>query len=84
VAREVAPTATTRRIGWVDAAKGLAILLVALYHAQQFLRFAGVGSPLWRAFDGLLQTLRMPLFFTTAGLFATRYLQGTWRVLLSS
>ena len=62
------------RIVWVDQAKGLAILLVVLYHAVFFMNAAGWGwLPLTRA-NGALATFRMPLFFFASGLFFSRNL----------
>lgn len=58
---------------WVDAAKGIAIILVVFLHAT--LDF-GYNVPLWWWPESaeVLETFRMPLFFFTAGLFATRAL----------
>lgn len=58
------------RVEWVDAAKGIAILLVVLFHATAFLGDAGL-SWYWRIANPLLETFRMPLFFFASGLFAS-------------
>lgn len=66
------------RLDWVDAARGIAILLVVLYHSTTWL--ASVGLPLegWTRVDEALVSLRMPLFFTVAGLFAGKWAQAPW------
>lgn len=56
---------------WVDVAKGIAIILVVLFHAIIFPIEVGLGR-LWGTFAALLDTFRMPLFFFTAGLFAAK------------
>jgi uncharacterized membrane protein YcfT len=62
------PVATVRE-SWVDAAKGLAIICVVLYHSVLFMGDIGLAG-VWVPISGLLDTFRMPLFFFTAGLFA--------------
>jgi uncharacterized membrane protein YcfT len=73
------PRATDGRAGepsasrhdWVDTAKGIAILLVVLYHAIIFTAEAGLESR-WSSIAATLGTFRMPLFFFTAGVFAAK------------
>lgn len=67
------------RLGWVDAGRGLAILLVVLYHSAQWATAAGIDSEGWRTFNDVVATLRMPLFFTLAGLFAGKWARASWR-----
>lgn len=62
---------------WVDAAKGIAIIFVVLYHSVIFMADIGLGS-IWVPLSGLLDSFRMPLFFFTAGLFAAKALQLTF------
>jgi uncharacterized membrane protein YcfT len=64
---------STTRIAWVDVGRGLAITAVVLLHAATFLDVAGVGWR-WREIMQYLETVRMPLFFFTAGLFAMKIL----------
>jgi uncharacterized membrane protein YcfT len=71
------------RHAWVDAGRGLAICLVALYHATQWLG-ATVDVDGWVAVSAVLATLRMPLFFVLAGLFAGKWLTASWSALWSS
>jgi uncharacterized membrane protein YcfT len=72
------------RQSWVDAVKGLTISLVVLHHV-----YAGVQAdmPIPAALPALslvLFTLRMPLFFCIAGLFAIKAIQGPWRGIVES
>lgn len=71
---------TTRpgRIAWADTARGIAISLVALYHASNWLFGAGLPVDGWQEANLVLATLRMPLFFVVAGLFATKWLTASW------
>lgn len=75
---------STGRIGWIDAARGLSISLVVIYHAALSLSAAGVPLDAWGAFLGLARFLRMPLFFFLAGLVAGRWLRAPWRELIRS
>lgn len=69
------PDAGGARVAWVDAARGTAIALVVLHHAS--LRSAAAGSAEWWVdLTTMLQTVRMPLFFTIAGLLAARWVSG--------
>jgi uncharacterized membrane protein YcfT len=66
---------------WVDAAKGVAIVLVVLYHAILFAGEAGIPSR-WSTLAATLSTFRMPLFFFAAGLFAAKALSWSFSQLL--
>lgn len=57
---------------WVDAARGIAIALVVLLHASKRTTAAG-SAGWWVDLSDMLATMRMPLFFAVAGLFA-----ATW------
>ncbi|PJJ71849.1 acyltransferase-like protein [Diaminobutyricimonas aerilata] len=67
---------------WVDFAKGLAIVLVAYFHAVLMLRTVEVDSGGGRL-KVLLEMFPMPTFFIIAGLFSARLLTWTlseaWR-----
>lgn len=75
------------RIGWVDTAKGIAIILVVLNHAVIFLVPVGLAQELWLMTNTFFQAFRMPLFFLAAGLFAgsavARSWIGLWRTRLA-
>ncbi|MDQ0839726.1 acyltransferase family protein [Sphingomonas faeni] len=59
----------TKRIEWIDTARGIGIILVVAGHANRGLIAAGVSSaPVWRTADLWLYTFHMPLFMLLAGL----------------
>lgn len=69
------PTTTTR-VAWIDIAKGVAIALVVVHHALEFLTAYGwTAGPLYRADSGLT-TMRMPLFFAVSGLLASNAIRS--------
>ncbi len=72
----------TRRVGWADTGRGLAIALVVLYHATNWLYSAHVHVAPWKDVTGVLASLRMPLFFVLSGAFASKWLAAPWRRLL--
>jgi fucose 4-O-acetylase-like acetyltransferase len=78
-----APTrATAARLDWVDAAKGISILLVVAHHVVWYMQHAGLApAPVVMANEALA-SLRMPLFFLASGLFAAGPLSAPWRVVL--
>lgn len=74
-----------QRMDWVDAAKGLSIVLVVVLHTTLWLYQAGVVSdPALNRFNTVFEAVRMPLFFAMSGLFATRWLRAPWSELLHS
>ncbi|MET0694737.1 MAG: acyltransferase family protein [Propionibacteriaceae bacterium] len=77
-------TSTTARprVQWIDTGRGLAIVLVALYHAARWLSKAGFDTAGWQLANEILSSLRMPLFFALAGLFAGKWLRASWRDLV--
>ncbi|MCS5735586.1 acyltransferase family protein [Herbiconiux daphne] len=80
-----APRTLSERIPWPDAARGLAIALVVFHHAIQFTGEAGLSEPVWGILTEFLRTMRMPLFFMAAGLFAGKWvLVAPWRDMLRS
>jgi uncharacterized membrane protein YcfT len=70
------------RLAWVDAAKGLSILLVVAHHAVSFLHTSGLAPPSVVAANTALASMRMPLFFLVSGLFVAGPLAAPWRTLL--
>ncbi|MET8231803.1 acyltransferase [Micromonospora sp. NPDC005298] len=75
-----------QRARWADAAKGVCIILVVLWHVvvKDYLRIdwhLGVPVPgLWGALGEQFLPLRMPLFFTISGVFAANAVRRPWRV----
>lgn len=65
------------RVGWVDAAKGVGILLVVFGHVWRGCAKAGlaVDAGVFEAVDRAVYLVHMPLFFALAGLFVARALE---------
>ncbi len=76
-------TRSAPRLGWVDAGRGTAVLLVVLFHSTNWLVEAGFDVAWWKTVSALVASLRLPLFFTLAGLFAQKWVAGPWRSLWS-
>lgn len=66
------------RLAWPDAARGLAIGLVVLYHATNWTWSTGYEVGVLREINETLRSLRMPLFFTVAGMFAGKWTTVPW------
>jgi uncharacterized membrane protein YcfT len=78
-------TATLKpRVDWADTGRGIAIVLVTLFHATQWLASLGYPVAVWLEANEVLASLRIPLFFTLAGLFARKWLAVRWRDLWAS
>ncbi|WP_104082524.1 acyltransferase family protein [Cryobacterium sp. Y11] len=69
------------RVDWVDGAKGLAIVLVALAHAVQLTVISGLAPEFWNKINLVFIVFRMPLFFLASGLFARSIILRTWPAL---
>ncbi len=72
------PQKAPGRIAWADTARGIAISLVATYHATNWLLAATLPVEYWTQINLVLATLRMPLFFVVSGLFAGKWLTASW------
>lgn len=72
------------RVDWVDIAKGIAIVLVVLYHSALLSMQAGLAPDWWADVNADLEAFRMPLFFFASGLFAQSAVRRSWRGLWSS
>ncbi|MEU8082324.1 acyltransferase [Micromonospora sp. NPDC049101] len=84
--RTVPADRQSHRAQWADAAKGVCIILVVLWHVvvKDYLQIdwhVGVPVPgLWGTLGEQFLPLRMPLFFTISGVFAANAVQRPWRV----
>lgn len=72
------------RVAWVDILKGIAILLVVLYHSAHLAVPLGFASEWWRDLNAALTSFRMPAFFFASGLFAGSVIRRPWKRLWSS
>lgn len=72
------------RIDWVDAGRGLAIVLVVLFHATNWLGEAGFSVRGWQLFDETIASIRLPLFFAMSGMFAVKWMTASWTALWRS
>lgn len=66
------------RVEWVDAGRGVAILLVIFYHTARWLHEAGFVVDGWLEINDTVASMRLPLFFVMAGLFAQKWMTATW------
>ncbi|MGY1773487.1 acyltransferase family protein [Blastococcus sp. SYSU D00813] len=66
--------ATRQRIAWLDTARGIAILLVILYHAILFTQSLELDVGPWATSNRFLSVLRMPLFFLISGFLVAKAL----------
>lgn len=73
----------TQRLEWVDAAKGISIILVVISHSSYWLNQIGLGLTSSAEVNVALSEMRMPLFFLVSGLFAGKYMLAPWRLLLT-
>jgi len=76
------PASESQRLAWVDAAKGISILLVVAHHVVEALQTSGLAPPAVVTVNTALAALRMPLFFLASGLFVAGPLAASWRTLL--
>lgn len=73
------------RLVWADAAKGLSIVLVVLWHTtdkhlQTVANFLGASwtSDFWVSASIIMTPARMPLFFLISGMFAASAIRRSW------
>lgn len=66
------------RLEWVDLVKGVAILLVAVFHAGRLMHQAGLVGDTWIQANQAFSLLRMPVFFAASGLFLGSVVRRSW------
>ena len=66
------------RVTWIDGARGIAIVLVVLFHAGMFTVPTGLASAWWEPLNLVFALLRMPLFFLVAGMLAVGAVTRSW------
>ena len=71
------------RVAWIDIAKGISIALVVLWHAVWFAFKDDFPVESFYRFNQLLGPIRMPLFFTVAGVFAGKSIAASWESLVT-
>jgi uncharacterized membrane protein YcfT len=79
--RSATGAAASGRVAWIDTAKGIAILMVALAHSVQWLSLTGLTPGVWDRINLVFIVFRMPLFFLASGLFAGSILKRSWPAL---
>lgn len=66
----------SRRMVWVDYAKGIAIILVAYRHILIGIERSGIEVATWlRNANDIVYSFRMPLFFILSGIFISRTME---------
>ncbi|WP_343505064.1 MULTISPECIES: acyltransferase [Roseobacteraceae] len=66
----------SQRYEWIDAARGLAILFVVLWHISLWhFEMSGEWSPLLKPVVDFLRDIRMPLFFLISGFLARKLIE---------
>lgn len=81
--KSVTATSPRERLAWIDTARGLAIVLVTVTHAAEWIQETSIRLPIWTQVDDLLATFRMPLFFMCSGVLGAKYLKAGWDEVLS-
>ncbi|MFI8568675.1 acyltransferase family protein [Rhodococcus sp. NPDC078407] len=72
---------SSKRVEWVDVAKGVCIALVVVLHTVNFMVTRQQAETWWFGVNAVLEPVRMPLFFLVAGLFAAKDLDLSWKCL---
>ena len=75
--------ARPQRYEWMDAGRGLAIVLVVLLHASDWLQSTAVPVAGWETLNDVVSGVRMPLFFTISGMLGARWVRARWPDLVS-
>lgn len=69
----------SQRLGWMDSAKGIGIMLVVIGHAWRGLQTSGLisNTTLFHVIDKAIYAFHMPLFFFLSGVLIERGLLGS-------
>ena len=67
------------RVGWVDYAKGICIVMVVMMHSTLGVEAAAETVSWMRYFVDFAKPFRMPDFFLISGLFLARVIDRDWR-----
>lgn len=78
------PALGHQRVVWIDAAKGVSILLVVIYHANIIAISHEITYPLYNYASAVLKPVRMPLFFAISGFLAASTMQRSWHTVLNN
>ena len=71
--------APTKRVAWVDVAKGLSILLVVMMHSTLGVQIATGGTSWMGQIVEFARPFRIPGFMLISGLFLHKTIDGDWR-----
>jgi len=69
----------TSRVGWVDCAKGICIIMVVMMHSTLGVEDAAGRQGFMHAVVEFARPFRMPDFFLISGLFLSRVIDRDWR-----
>ncbi|WP_432511345.1 acyltransferase family protein [Kineococcus sp. SYSU DK001] len=70
------------QVEWLNAARGLAILLVIFHHTVWFAYLTDLADPRWMLVDAVFNAFRMPMFFAVSGVLTAAVLTRPWRAVL--
>jgi uncharacterized membrane protein YcfT len=79
-----AHSASVRRVGWVDYAKGICIVWVVTMYATDYVKEVTHSIGWMQYAVNFAQPFRMPDFFLLSGLFVARVLDRPWRSYVDS
>lgn len=66
------------RMTWMDAARGVAVLLVVILHGATIPMSTGAGSETWVEINTYIEPVRMPLLLFLSGILLPRSLAKPW------
>lgn len=70
------------RMTWMDAARGVAVLLVVILHGATIPMSTGAGSETWVEINRYIEPVRMPLLLFLSGMLLPRSLAKPWTTFL--